>query len=153
MKLSPHFDLLEFTDSMKAHELEIKNIPNLLQISRMQALCDIILEPVREHFNNPVIITSGFRSPELNEAVGGKPDSQHLFGEAADIRVANTRNDDVWRFIVHHLNFDQCIAEKIRFDDGQAGWIHVSHKIAGKQRQESLSFLGEKYVSGLSYIS
>lgn len=153
MKLSHNFTLQEFTDSPKAKELGIDNIPNAIQIAAMQSLCDNILEPIRTHFNSPVRILSGFRCPELNKAVGGAITSQHTLGEAADINVHGVKNDDLWRFIVLNLNFDQVIAEKLREDDGNAGWIHISHRREGKQRGESLSFLGNNnYINGLHYM-
>lgn len=154
MNLSPHFTLAEFIASAKATELGIENTPNAIQIDAMSALCAITLEPIRLHFNSSIRILSGFRCPELNRAVGGADTSQHLLGEAADIHVYGVDNDDVWKFIQLNLNFDQVIAEKLRQDDGNAGWIHVSHKRDGKQRGEALSFLGNgQYVPGLQYIT
>lgn len=153
MNLSPNFTLQEFTYSGKAIELGIENIPNAMQIACLQSWCDNIGEPIRKHFGKPVRIRSGFRCPELNKAVGGAPTSQHTLGEAADIEIDGIRNDAIWAFIVNTLNYDQCIAEKLRKDDGSAGWIHVSHKKDGKQRGEALSFLGNgKYVKGMEYI-
>lgn len=153
MKLSPNFDLSEFTESPEALELGIDNTPNALQVSRLQSLCDNVLTLVRIRFNKPVHILSGFRCPALNTAVGGEDTSQHKLGEAADFVIPGIRNDDIWQFIVDNLSFDQLIAEKLRQDDGNAGWIHVSHKKDGKQRGEALSFLGDGvYVPGLKYI-
>lgn len=153
MQLSKNFALIDLTNSMKAHELGIQNQPNLLQIDRLGLLADIILEPIFNHYGKKPIINSGFRCFELNTAVGGEPDSQHLKGEAADIKVEDIRNDELWHFIVDHLNFDQCIAEKLRLDEPFAGWIHVSHRYAGKQRAECLSWLGKKpYLQGLHYL-
>lgn len=154
MNLSTHFTLQEFTDSPKAKEFGLENTPNAMQIAALQSLCDNILEPLRAHFNSSIRILSGFRCLELNKAVGGAPTSQHTLGEAADIHVQGVRNDDVWKFIVLNLNFDQVIAEKLREDDGNAGWVHVSHKREGKQRGDNISFLSDgKYVKGLQYIN
>ena len=85
MKLSEHFDLNEFTRSATADRLHIDNsIPEEF-IPNLKNLCQQVLEPLREHFGIPVIISSGYRCPALNRAVGGVPNSQHLKGEAADI--------------------------------------------------------------------
>ena len=85
MKLSEHFDLDEFTRSATADRLHIDNtIPEEL-IPNLKNLCVQVLEPLREHFGTPVVISSGYRCPALNQAVGGVPNSQHLTGEAADI--------------------------------------------------------------------
>lgn len=151
--ISKYFSLREFTESDTAKILNIDNTPNQLQISRLQSLCDNILDPLRIHYNRPIRILSGFRSEALNKAIGGAPTSQHTLGEAADIHVSGVRNDDLWQFIVATLNFDQVIAEKLHKDNSDSGWVHVSHKLAGKQRGEALSFLGNgNYVNGLVYI-
>lgn len=153
MRLSDHFSLLEFTRSSKADEFGIANIPNHVHIASLQAWCDNIGEPIRAYFNCPVRVLSGFRSAELNKAVGGSPTSQHTKGEAVDIEVIGIRNDVLWKFIVDHLDFDQCIAEQLKAYDGTAGWVHVSRVRTGKQRNEALSYLGnKKYVKGLEYI-
>lgn len=152
MNLSDNFTLLEFTDSPKAKELGIDNTPNALQIENMKALCDVILEPLRKHFNAPIKILSGFRNLELNRAVGGVDTSQHTQGEAADITIRGVKNCDVWMFISLNLSYDQVIAEKLREDSSNAGWVHVSHRQYGKQRGEALSFLGDRYVKGLQYV-
>lgn len=152
-KLSPHFSLAEFTRSRTAENLGISNAPNAVQIDAMTRLCMTVLEPVRMHFDSPVIITSGFRCPILNKQVGGDPESQHMAGEAADIKVIGEKLSDVWLFIIEHLNYDQCVAEKLKKSDGSAGWIHVSHRREGYQRGEALSYLGNGvYVKGLEFV-
>lgn len=154
MQLSQNFFLQEFVNSETAEKLGIDNTPNAMQIECMKALCDIVLEPLRSHFNSPIRILSGFRCQALNSALLGAPNSQHTLGEAADISVRGVKNSDVWMFISLNLNFDQVIAEKLREDDGAVGWIHVSHKNYGKQRGEAISYLGQgKYVKGLEYVS
>lgn len=154
MQLSKNFQLLDLTHSIKAHELGISNYPNLLQIKRMGSLCDIILEPVFRHYGKKPNILSGFRCLELNQAVGGDPLSQHLKGEAIDCTVDGIRNDELWHFVVNNLSFDQCIAEKLMTAAPFSGWIHISHRYAGKQRGEALSWLGKKpYLQGLHYIT
>lgn len=153
MRLSQHFTLEEFTRSDTAQNRHIDNIPSLAQIENLTALCFRILEPVRWHFKRPVEIISGFRSPALNKAINGAPTSQHLNGEAADIEIAGVPNDEIWKYIHDTLPFDQLIAEKLKRNDGSAGWIHVSRKLRGEQRKDAISYLGQgKYVKGLVYI-
>lgn len=151
-QLSKNFTLLEFTRSGVASQRNIMNVPTELHVRNMQLLCDNVLERIRERFNKPVNILSGFRSRELNAAVGGAPDSQHTMGQAADIEVYGIRNDDLFCFIADHLNFDQVIAEQLESEDGSAGWIHVSYR-QGSNRKQELSFLGKErgYVNGLVY--
>lgn len=152
MRLSEHFTLEELTASPRATKFNINNTPNAIQIDSLKTLCDVVLEPLRSHYNRPVIILSGFRCPELNRLIGGAETSQHTLGEAADIHISGVKNDEVWNFINMMINFDQLIAEKLKKDNGMAGWIHVSHKREGTQRGESLSFLGDKYIKGLHYM-
>lgn len=150
-QLSLNFKLSEFTRSVTAEKAGIKNEPTAIDIERMKFLCVNVLEPIRSHFGL-VRITSGFRCPALNKLLNGDPQSQHLIGEAADIKVPGVRNDEVWKFInSSNIMFDQLIAEKLQRVDGGAGWIHVS--CGPRRRREAISFLGKKrYVPGLVYV-
>lgn len=145
--LSPNFTLEEFTRN--GHGID--NVPNAMQIKNMEFLCDNVLEPLREHYGHPVVITSGYRCPELNKAVGGADNSQHTKGEAADLHILGVRNDDVWNFIKEHLAFDQLIAERLRQQDGAAGWIHCSYSISHNRRDAISSPARGEYVKGLVY--
>jgi zinc D-Ala-D-Ala carboxypeptidase len=95
-KLSPHFTLDELTRSQTAVRNNIDNTPQDIDIERLQALCENALEPIRVHFNKSVIISSGFRAPELNTAIGGSTTSQHCIGEAADFIVADVPLRETW---------------------------------------------------------
>lgn len=152
MRLSENFMLSEFTRSEKAKKLGIRNEPTILQIHHLSLLCHHVLEPLREHFAKPVNITSGFRSLELNKAVGGSDTSSHIKGEAADINVSGVAMHDVWNYIKNNLEFDQVIAEKISRTNPHKGWIHVSYR-AGNNRKQAKSFIGNgQYPYGLHYI-
>jgi len=98
MNLSPHFTLAEMTATGRTAD----NTPGEKEIIALKALCENILEPVREHFGKPVYILSGFRSPEVNKLVGGAPTSQHVKGEAADITIKGVPNMDVWQLSRRH---------------------------------------------------
>lgn len=87
MQLSEHFDLEEFTRSRAASVYRIKNVPNDSQLKNLQILCLQVLEPARKITNRPIIITSGYRCPRLNSIVGGRPNSYHTKGMAADIKI------------------------------------------------------------------
>lgn len=149
MQLSPHFTLEEFTRSV-AHP-DIPNVPSSGEIVKLRLLCDNILEQIRTNFGKPVTVLSGYRSKALNDAVGGAETSQHLRGEAADIEVYGVPNRDLWTYIVTHLNFDQCIAEKLSMSDGSAGWVHVSFKFP-VGRKDALSFTNGTYKHGLYFV-
>lgn len=136
-QLSPHFCLSEFTRSETAQRLGIANTPPARIIRNLTLLCQKVLEPLREHADQPVIISSGYRSPELNlhPDVGGSPTSQHLTGEAADILPPDESTGKEWfLWMMDHLHFDQLIWEK-KTPQSTRHWIHVSYNHTDHQRQ------------------
>lgn len=124
MRLSKHFTLDEFIKSATATRLGIDNTPDEKALNCIQALVDNVLEPLRVHYGRPIIITSGYRCPKLNKAVGGSSTSQHAIGQAVDIRsVSDSREDNKELFDMIRemkLPFDQLINE-FGYD-----WVHVS---------------------------
>lgn len=127
MKLTEHFSIEEFERSGYAQEHQLDNkVPREL-IPSLCNLCAKVLEPLRKHAGKPVIISSGYRSPELNQAVGGVVTSQHLKGEAADIHLNSLTEGREWfKWIQTHCTFDQLIWDS---DKTGAHWIHVSCRI------------------------
>jgi hypothetical protein len=115
MKLSPNFTLEELTFTSVR---QFDNTPNDLQINNLRRLSEL-LEEVRALIDKPIIIDSGFRCVDVNQAVGGKINSQHLSGCAADIRVAGMTPQEVVE-VIHEstLDYDQLILE--------LGWTHIS---------------------------
>jgi hypothetical protein len=107
-------------------------MPNETEIENLKYLCEKILEPLRQHFG-VVRINSGFRCPKLNQRIGGVGNSQHQFGQAADIRCSNK---DIARkyfsFITVH-----CIYDQLLFEYNRCGifWIHVSLRRDEKNRR------------------
>lgn len=87
MLLSEHFTLEEMTRSHTAALLHIANTPDEKATKNLQILCLQVLEPARKAMAEPLVITSGYRCSKLNKAVGGKNNSYHLMGMAADIRI------------------------------------------------------------------
>ena len=140
MKLSEHFDLGEFTRSDYAKRNGIKNMPNPEQTDNLRELCVNVLEPIRKHFQIPILISSGFRSKELNNAIGGAKNSQHVSGEAVDIDhdlSANVvSNRMIFDFIKSNLTFDQMIWEFGTSTNPY--WVHVSYVGNGKNRNQIL---------------
>lgn len=136
MKLTENFTLQEMIHSNTAIAKGIVNIPNESQINFIRELCTNILQPIRDNFSVPIRISSGFRSPRLNVAIGGSTSSQHcaLRGAAADIQM-DEMNADIFNYIKDELIFDQLIWEF--GDDENPDWVHVSfHK--GNNRKEIL---------------
>tara|TARA_R110002074_G_scaffold84444_4_gene187460 strand:- start:772 stop:1257 length:486 start_codon:yes stop_codon:yes gene_type:complete len=149
MQLSKHFTLEEMEKSSTGIRLGIKNKAGSGEIKNLGDLCYEILEPVRVKFDKPVTITSGYRSPELSEAIGSKATSQHCLGEAVDMEVIGVSNLEVALWIENHCDFDQLILEYWKEEEGaNSGWIHVSYK-DGSNRKQVLTFDGRSYTNGL----
>jgi zinc D-Ala-D-Ala carboxypeptidase len=134
MKLSNSFNLIEFTSSETASRRGIDNTPSIAVIENLKLLCENVLQPLRDKYGKSINITSGYRSPKLNKAIGGSATSQHCFGQAADIQVDKKDYLKVWE-ILKSLPFDQIIWE---FGNESApDWIHVSY-VHGKNRCQKL---------------
>tara|TARA_R100000734_G_scaffold11_1_gene20 strand:- start:366 stop:812 length:447 start_codon:yes stop_codon:yes gene_type:complete len=143
--LSKNFSLAELTKSQTAERKGIPNTPTADHIYNLTALCENILQPIRNEFGS-FIVSSGYRSPELCEAIGSKATSQHAKGEAADFEVAGVSNYKLATWIEENLPFDQLILEC--FQGGNSGWIHCSYIPDG--RKETLTYnRSEGYRKGL----
>jgi hypothetical protein len=138
MNLSPHFTLEEMIKSQAGDRAGIDNLPPPACREALRALCVNVLEPIRERFG-PVIITSGYRGPELNRIVGSSSSSQHPKGEAADIEVPGMANGDLARWIEKHLEYDQLILECYKPGIPSSGWVHVSYKAHTPNRKQELT--------------
>lgn len=114
MQLSEHFSLIEFTNSSKAISMGVENKPTPEHMVNLRNLAQQ-MEAVRALFDRPIEITSGYRNPEVNAAVGGVPDSDHALGHAADFHVDGLADLAVAKKIrSSKLRFDQLIFEKNR---------------------------------------
>ena len=123
-QLSPHFLLEEFIISQTAERRGIDNTPTNQIVSRLRQLCAQILEPARVALGS-LRISSGYRCPPLNAAVGGSTTSAHVLGYAADVLpVASSKHAfAVW--VRDHCAFDQIIMEYGESVNNPA-WVHVS---------------------------
>jgi len=126
MNLSRNFTLSELTKSDTAIRKGINNNPNAEQIEKLKALCENILQPVRDHFGR-VKITSGFRSVELCMAIGSSANSQHAKAEAADFECVGIDNAELADWIKDNLPYDQLIVEYYTPGEPNSGWIHCSY--------------------------
>lgn len=151
MQLSDHFTLAELTKSQTALRRGIANTPGPAEIKALTALCVNVLEPVRLHYKRPVIISSGFRSDQVNRLVRGSRTSQHVKGEAADFEVPGVSNLEVAQWMEANLNYDQLILEFYTPGDPNSGWIHVSWR--AKYRNQELTAVRRRgrveYLAGL----
>lgn len=139
MELTRNFSLEEMLRSDTAKRCGITNMPKAEEetevVENLKALCVEVLQPLRDFLGKPVVVSSGYRCRELNEKVGGVSNSQHLTGEAADIRVKDRHElIEIMRFIMDETVFDQLIREK----SATGEWVHVSYKRNGNNRQQVL---------------
>jgi zinc D-Ala-D-Ala carboxypeptidase len=141
MKLTEHFTLEEFTTSQQASRLGIDNTPDADVIDNLRTLANY-LEGLRAWVARPIIISSGYRSPSLNKAIGGAVESAHMSGYAADIITPQLPALTVCRSVVNFDHpFDQVIHE-------YGAWCHVS--IDPRSRRQQLTICkGSGYIPGL----
>ena len=95
----------------------------------------MVLQPVRDHFDKSVTVNSGYRSPEVNAAVGGSKTSDHCKGQAADIEIAGIPNAELAEWIRDNLAFTQVILEFYTQGIPDSGWVHVSYDPANLKKQ------------------
>ena len=154
MKLSKNFSLSEYTKSQTASRKNIDNTPSEEHLQAAKALFENVAQKVRDHFGL-TIITSGYRSPDLNEAIGGSSRSQHSKGEAIDLEIPGVSTADVAEWISNNLDYDQLILEGYQPGITNSGWVHVSYKADGSNRNQDLTadFSTGKavYSHGLNY--
>jgi hypothetical protein len=134
--------LKELLFSETATRLGIDNTPTDEVLVNLQNVCQFILEPVRNHFNKPITITSGYRSPELCKAIGSSVTSQHTKGESVDFEILGIANKEVSDWIVNHLDYDQCILEFWKPEEPNSGWVHCSYKPLGNRKQYLRAYKG-----------
>ena len=149
MKLSGHFSLAELTKSQTATRKGINNKPTLDHIENLTELCTHVLEPTRRNFGKPMVISSGYRSEELCEAIGSSKNSQHAKGEAADFEMFGVDNKELAKYIKNNLVFDQLILEFYNPDDPSSGWVHCSYS-KEENRKQSLLYNGKDYTEWLT---
>jgi len=142
MKLTPNFDLAEFTISQTASRLGLDNTPPPEVVERLKEVTAPCMERVRAILRKPCLISSGYRSAAVNRAVGGVKNSAHVDGYAVDfIAPAFGRPIDVVRALLEGgLKFDQIIEE--------GTWVHVS--FAPAMRQQVLTKADHGYVQGIA---
>lgn len=146
MNLTPNFTLGELTVSETASRRGIDNTPDAAVASNLKRLAEF-LEKVRALAKRPVLVSSGYRSPELNKAIGGSVRSAHMSGLAADINVPGFAPYHLASLIAEsELAFDQLILE---FDS----WVHVGLTAADPRREILTIRKGAGYRSGLILLA
>ena len=135
MKLSDNFSLNELTKSQTAERKGIDNTPGPNHQENLKSLCEMILQPVRDHFGQVVSVSSGYRSPELCVAIGSSTQSQHAKGEAADFEIFGVSNKELADWINENLDYDQLILEYWKESDPNSGWVHCSYSEGNNRNQ------------------
>jgi len=127
MKISHNVSYAEAIHSNTAKRRGIDNTPNPAQVENMKITAEKIFQPLREWVSGPIKINSFFRSPELNEKIGGSKTSQHCKGQAIDIDdvYGHKTNAEMYNWIKENLNFDQMIWEF--GTDMNPNWVHISY--------------------------
>lgn len=124
LQLSEHFTFLELTATDRPELQELNRRKALCYVGSLKELCRTVLEPIRLHDGRPVVVHSGFRCYELNMAIGGSANSQHLLGEAADFHIEGIELEEAFDWLWHESNipFGQLIDEQ----RGGGRWLHIS---------------------------
>jgi len=141
MRLSENLSLYEMIKSDTAIRNGINNYPTDGHLGNMIIWAENIFQPIRDYFGEPIFISSGYRSRELNSLINGSLRSQHCLGQAGDIdqdnRASGVTNRDVFDFILDHLDFDQLILE-YPDEDMNPAWVHVSYVSEDDNRNQTL---------------
>lgn len=127
-----YFTMNELTYSATARKRGIRNVPTAEQEANLRKLVDNLLDPIRQRWGKPIFVTSGFRCPELNAAVGGVRNSEHLTGCAADITLnSKSENERLFKMIRYQkdLQWRQLINE------GKGRWIHISYNESDNKKE------------------
>lgn len=128
-----YFSIKELCKSNTAIKNKIDNHPTPQIEDNLKALIEECLDPIREKFGKPITVTSGYRCPKLNRLVGGKPNSQHLKGEAADlVGDTNAKTREIFEIAKKLGNYDQLLYER---NSRGSIWVHISYKKAGNRHQ------------------
>ena len=139
MKLSKNLSLAEVTKSVTAKRLGIDNTPDDWTKENLRQVAINIFQPIRDSFGCPIYVSSGYRSAELNTAIGGSKRSQHVEGRALDLDAdvyGRCTNAQIFRYIKDNLEFDQLIWEF--GDEDNPDWVHVSYVYDGVNRKRCL---------------
>lgn len=129
MKLSDNFTLEELTNSDTAKANKIDNTPTPEVLAKLKKLCTDVLQPIRNKYGKPIIVTSGYRNQKVNSLVGGSKTSQHMTGQAADIKCTATTKAYLFNLIKTMIERGELKVGQLIWEYGtkkEPNWIHVS---------------------------
>jgi hypothetical protein len=137
------FSIKELCKSSTAKKLNIDNTPSAEIEKNLTVLIEECLDPIREKFGRPIMVTSGYRCPQLNAACGGSSTSEHKTGFAADIDTSD--NLRLWEVITSgDFKWTQLINE-YPDENGEPSWIHISYN-PDNLKCEKLIYKNNKYT-------
>lgn len=138
MRLSKNFSYDELVYSATAERLKLDNTPNEKEIEFLRKLANEVLQPIRDKWGRPIVVTSGFRSEKVNNAVGGVKNSQHRLGQAADLKIGSkSQNKALFNFIADMVKKGEIRVGQL-IDEYGYSWIHVSLPREGKVNNQVL---------------
>lgn len=147
MNIGKYTTLEKLCKSQSAQRHDIDNIPDAIQLSNLKELIENVYDPLCNHFNRAIPISSGFRSRVLNSVIGGAKNSQHATGQAIDLDCDGDgtpiTNNAVFYWLFNNVEFDQLIWEF--GDDRSPSWVHVSFNSQGNRKQVLRAFKGGRY--------
>ena len=137
-QFTKNFSYDELIASATAKRLGLDNTPTPEEKEKLRQLAEDILQPIRDSWKSPIVVTSGYRSEEVNKAVGGVKTSQHRLGEAADIKVGGKeRNRKLFNFIYKLISKGDIKVGQL-IDEYSYSWIHISLPRKGKENNQIL---------------
>lgn len=128
-KLSTNFSLGELIASKTARDKRIDNTPTPEVVANLEKLCQEVLQPIRNKYGRAITVTSGYRCPKLNSAIGGVKNSQHMSGCAADIKCTATSKAVLFNIIKEMIQKGEIKVGQLIWEYGtkkEPNWIHVS---------------------------
>lgn len=137
-QFTKNFSYDELIASSTAKRLGLDNTPTPEEKERLRQLAEDILQPIRDAWKAPIVVTSGYRSEAVNKAVGGVKTSQHRLGEAADIKVGGKdRNKKLFNFIYKMISKGDIKVGQL-IDEYNYQWIHISLPRKNKENNQVL---------------
>jgi hypothetical protein len=104
-------------------------------VQNLTTLCEQVLQPLRDVYGVGIKVNSGYRSPDVNAAVGGSRTSDHCKGQAADIEIPGVANADLAQYIADNFDYTQIILEFYTQGIPDSGWVHVSYDVNNLKKQ------------------
>lgn len=135
-KFTQNFTFEELIASPTANRLGLENTPNQQEKAKLKELAIKILQPIRDKWGGPIVVTSGFRAEKVNKAVGGVPSSQHRLGEAVDLKIGGVaQNKKLFELISQMIKNGEIQVGQL-INEYNYSWIHVSLPRKGKPNNQ-----------------